>query len=291
MPTNSVKRFAAAKVNLYLHVTGKREDGYHTLDSLMAFAEVGDLITVAPSEELRLSLKGPFGERLGAEDDNLVLRAARLLAETLGHPAQAHITLHKELPIASGIGGGSADAAATLKALLKLWGATLDPPTLVDLGLRLGADVPICLAGRAAFVGGIGEKISPAPPLPEAWLVLANPGVAQSTPAVFKARSGDFSPPAPFDDTLKTVSQLADLLKARRNDLTAAALSLSPEIAAVLSALERAEECLLSRMSGSGATCFGLFASADQARLAATEIAQEQPGWWVHSARLLSETE
>jgi 4-diphosphocytidyl-2-C-methyl-D-erythritol kinase len=276
--------FAPAKINLYLHVVGRRADGYHLLDSLVVFADVGDTVSVAPAPSLRLAISGPFAPALATDGDNLVLRAADALAIANGHPAAADIRLEKRLPVASGIGGGSADAAATLSALTELWQARLDPAQLAAVALSLGADVPMCLARRPLQVEGIGETIAPAPPLPPFWLVLANPGVALPTQAVFRARSGGFSPADPITGPVADASALASLLARRRNDLTAAAVALCPEVGDVLAALARDPAALLVRMSGSGATCFGLFASAEAASACAQQLAGDHPGWWVVAA-------
>ena len=289
-PSLSTLSFAApAKVNLYLHVTGRRADGYHELDSLIAFAGVGDTVTVWPADDLSLAVDGPFADRLPPAPDNLVLRAARRLARAAGVEAAAAITLTKRLPVASGLGGGSADAAAALRALARLWGLPADDGTLKGLALGLGADVPACLGGTCAFVGGIGERLRPAPPLPPAWLVLANPGVPLATAAVFAGRAGPFSEPAPFDDVPADAAGLAALLSARRNDLTEAATARAPAVGEALAALDAEAGSLLARMSGSGATCFALFGAAGAAQGAAERIATAHPGWWVAAAPLLAD--
>jgi 4-diphosphocytidyl-2-C-methyl-D-erythritol kinase len=277
---------APAKVNLYLHVTGRRDDGLHLLDSLIAFAGVGDTISVSKAPGLELHLDGPFAEGIPAGDDNLVLRAARGLADLAGVDEGARIALTKRLPPSSGIGGGSADAAATLEALRRLWGFDGDESSLARLALSLGADVPICLTGRPSFVSGIGEEIVPAPPLPPAWMVLANPGVAVSTPAVFRARSASFSTPAPFRETPSDPASLALLLAERGNDLTAPALNVAPIIGDVLSALA-GENPLLARMSGSGATCYALFGDEKATCDAAARLSQAHPQWWIAAAPML----
>lgn len=269
--------FAPAKVNLHLHVVGRRVDGYHLLDSLVVFAGVGDRLSVSPASDLSLTVVGPFAAGLAAESDNLVLRAARGLADLAGICATGALVLEKNLPVASGIGGGSADAAATLRLLSRFWGIE---PRLAGLAHALGADVPVCLFGRPVLMSGIGESLAPAPPLPEVGLVLVNPGVAVSTPAVFQARSGGFSEVAcfPRDGWADADSLAADLGRAR-NDLQPAACSLAPAIEDALGALASMPGCLLARMSGSGATCFGLFASTRHARHAALGI--RRAGWWV----------
>jgi len=283
----SVSVFAPAKINLYLHVTGKRTDGYHLLDSLMVFAGIGDTVTAAPAPSLVLTIEGPFAEGLDAGSDNLVLKAARALQDATKCTKGAALTLTKRLPVASGIGGGSADAAATVKALCDLWDVELPEKELQDLALSLGADVPVCLKGTPSFVGGIGEELSPTPSLPPCWLVLVNPGVGVSTPAVFKARDGGFADPAPFDEAPESPERLAALLAQRRNDLEKPAQSIAPEIGAVLAALQNAGSCLLTRMSGSGATCFGVFANAEEAEAAVEHLLARNPHWWVAAAPLM----
>jgi 4-diphosphocytidyl-2-C-methyl-D-erythritol kinase len=267
MPT----RFAPAKVNLFLHVTGKREDGYHLLDSLAVFPAIGDQVSAEACRELGLSISGRFGEVLRAEPDNLLLRAAKALRPGAG----ASLHLEKNLPVASGIGGGSADAAAALHVLSELWG--VDAP-LPEIALALGADVPVCLASRPARMGGIGEVLSPAPRLPRFGIVLANPGVAVPTPAVFRARQGAFTPPAALPDEWPDAAAMVLDLAQTRNDLQAPAIGLQPVIGTVLNALAALPGALLARMSGSGATCFAIFASSEEASAAVQVI--QRPGWW-----------
>jgi len=266
-----IRRFAPAKVNLYLHVTGKRPDGYHTLDSLAVFPAVGDWVTASPGPKMSLTIDGPFGGALQADSENLILRAARALGGGQG----AALGLDKHLPIASGIGGGSADAAAALLALRKLWG--LATP-LHEIALSLGADVPVCLGSRPARMSGIGEILLPAPKLPPFGMVLVNPGIAVPTPAIFRARTGAFSPPATLPETWDNAAAMAADLAALTNDLQTPAITIAPIIADVLAALKTLPGCLLARMSGSGATCFGIFATPDQAATQAQSL--NQPGWW-----------
>lgn len=279
---------APAKINLYLHVVGRRADGYHLLDSLAVFAGIGDTIEASPAEALTLSIDGPFAHDLGNGEDNLVLKAAHALAAASGRLAAARLRLTKRLPVASGIGGGSADAAATLHALARLWRLDFEPAALAAIGLALGADVPVCVYGRSAFFAGIGEIVTPAPALPPAWLVLANPGIALPTPQVFKARSGGFSAPDRFEAGPADATELAAVLKLRGNDLTEAAVHLAPVIGTVLAELEALAGALLTRMSGSGATCFALFAEQAAAETAAERLRTRQPGWWVVAAPLLA---
>ncbi|HQT45697.1 MAG TPA: 4-(cytidine 5'-diphospho)-2-C-methyl-D-erythritol kinase [Acidocella sp.] len=267
----TLSRFAPAKVNLFLHVTGKRADGYHLLDSLAVFPAVGDQVTVADAAALTLSLGGRFGAVLQAEADNLLLRAARLLAPE----GTATLHLEKNLPVASGIGGGSADAAAALRLLARLWGV---PGDLAPLALALGADVPVCLRCVPARMGGIGEVLTSAPRLPRLGMVLVNPGVAVSTPAVFHARQGGFTPPAVLPEAWADVDAMVANLAEQTNDLQAAAIGVQPVIGEVLAVLRALPGARLARMSGSGATCFAIFDSPEAAADAAAQITP--PDWW-----------
>ena len=284
-PGASVSVRAPAKLNLYLHITGKREDGYHEIDSLAIFTASGDTIAIQPAplgSGIQFSSDGPFAPNMGPDNNNLVLQAARLLAHEAGSAFRdVTIQLTKRLPVAAGIGGGSSDAAATLRALERFWDLGLSEDRLAELGLTLGADVPMCLRREPVFAGGIGEDLSDAPELPPLSLVLANPGVAVATPDVFKARTGGFSKPARFKGPIEDEAALAKLLKKRGNDLTDAAISIAPVIKDVLKTIEDQPGCLLARMSGSGSTCFGLFADSAQADSARKAIHATQPRWWV----------
>ena len=269
--------FAPAKVNLYLHVTGRRADGYHLLDSLVVFAGVGDRLDVGAADVLALELAGSGAGALEAEPDNLVLRAARALAAEAGIGPRARIRLAKELPVAAGLGGGSADAAATLRALQRLWGITVAPGRLAEIAAALGADVPACIASAPCRMEGIGEVLGPAPALPCYGLLLANPRVELATPAVFRARRGAFSARACLPEGWTDAAGMARDLSALSNDLEAAAESLCPAVAETLAALRALPGCLLARMSGSGATCFALFATPDEAARAAGCLPAP---WW-----------
>lgn len=282
MATEPVREAAPAKLNLCLHVTGRRADGYHLLDSLVVFADVGDLVEVTAGAGLSLALTGPEATGLQAEPDNLVLRAARLMGVS-----DALVLLHKRLPVASGIGGGSADAAATLRALSRLTGQPL-PST--DQALRLGADVPVCLAGRPVRMSGIGETLAALPPLPPLWVVLVNPRVPVPTPQVFAALTSRDNPPLPDlpAAALSTPQDFTAWLAAHtRNDLVPPALTVAPILGDVQAALALAPNCLLARMSGSGGTHFGLFATAETAETAARQLAKTHPGWWIAQGRIL----
>ncbi|MGX9963641.1 4-(cytidine 5'-diphospho)-2-C-methyl-D-erythritol kinase [Roseomonas sp. F4] len=274
--------FAPAKVNLYLRVTGRRADGFHLLDSLAVFAGVGDRVTATVSDALELTLAGPEAGALAAEPDNLVLRAARALAQATGVTRGAALRLEKHLPVASGIGGGSADAAAALRVLAALWGVSADLPALAA---GLGADVPVCVTGQPARMRGVGEVLSPVPTLPPCGLLLANPRLPLATPAVFRARQGGFAPEARLPSGWADAADLADWLRPLGNDLQDAAISLCPPVAEVLAAIAAQPGCLLARMSGSGATCFGIFATAEAASQAAATLPED---WWRWGGRLLS---
>ena len=291
MTFQSVTLAAPAKLNLYLHVTGKREDGYHLLDSLVAFTDIYDTLTLTPAPDLRFTADGPFTAGFGDEDPatNLVVRAARGLGEAVGRDVPVAFHLTKNLPVASGIGGGSADAAAALRGLARLWGIDPLSPQVLGVAARLGADIPACVAGRACYMGGIGTELAPAPDLPEAGLLLVNPGVGLSTPSVYKARQGSFTPAARFDAPPADADTLVALLAERRNDLTAPAVSLLPVIGEVLIAIGDLPGCKLAQMSGSGATCFGVFADVGAAKRAGEALKAAHPGWWVASGRLLTD--
>jgi 4-diphosphocytidyl-2-C-methyl-D-erythritol kinase len=266
--------FAAAKINLHLHVVGRRDDGYHLLDSLVVFAGVGDRLTVSPADGLAFSVSGRFAAGLQNNGDNLVLRAARALAAYACVPPSAKLALQKNLPVASGIGGGSADAAATLRLLCRFWRLQPDRDALHRIARDLGADVPVCLDSRPALMSGIGEILAPAPALPDFGIVLVHPGVAVSTPSVFRARTGAFSEPAVFG-----AGDLAATLCTTHNDLEPPALRLAPVIGEVLITLAAIPGCRLARMSGSGATCFGLFDTPALAEAAAKAVVRAE--WWI----------
>ena len=270
---------ALAKINLALHVRGRRADSYHDLDSIVAFADIGDALTFTTAARTTLSVHGAFAEGLTAGADNLVLRAAAALSAVVKIPAAA-ITLEKNLPIASGMGGGSADAAATLRGLLRLAHVQIDTEILKRVALVLGADVPVCLRSTACRMTGIGDDISTIAGLPQPGIVLANPLQPCGTAAVFAGlglRAGqsfgtgvDFNKPTTW-----------------RNDLEASALTVAPVIAHVLSALRSEPVLTAVRMTGSGATCFGLAQSTSDAEAAARGLQARHPGWWIRAANLL----
>lgn len=268
LPT--VTEQAPAKLNLALHVRHRRPDGYHALETLFAFVDHGDVVRVTPAEADRFTLTGPFAAVLAGEGDNLVTRAAARFRSTFGGGAHA-IELEKHLPVASGIGGGSADAAATLRALAQLHGVALDDPRLFAIADRLGSDVPACLLGRTAFGTGRGEQLAPLEGLAGTPVLLVNPGVGVSTAAVFRGWDGEDRGPIGRGDLLAVA-------RAGRNDLEPPARAIAPAIDGVLEALASQAGVLLARMSGSGATCFALFDN-DAARDAAAGALANR-GWW-----------
>lgn len=276
-----VSVFAPAKINLFLHIRGRRADGYHLLESLVAFADIGDRVTVAPAERTSLTITGPFAIGLDNGDDNLVVRAARL-----SPTAPVRIALEKNLPLASGIGGGSSDAAATAIAISRL---TNQP--IPDL-LKLGADIPVCLRRRPTLMSGIGEILADVPPLPDTPVLLVNPGTPLPTADVFRAFSGPFSPaPAIPPAGFETPQALSAFLTTSDNALTLAAIARVGAIADVLQVIQRQQNCLLSRLSGSGATCFGLFPDVADATQAARIIGKMRPNWWVAHGHLKAFTD
>ena len=277
-----LKQQAPAKVNLDLRITGRRPDGYHELDSVVAFTAWADRLTFTPDRRLTLEPSGPFAAALADHTDNLVLRAARRLAEHAGCPPHVRIKLDKRIPVAAGLGGGSADAAATLRGLSRLWQLRLADADLLPLALGLGADVPVCLRSGPARMRGIGERIEPLE-LPVLDLVLANPNHAVATAQVF-AGLGPIAPAAGPDAAVPTDRPaLVGWLRERGTDLEAPASRLAPVIGEVLGAWSAQPGCRLARMSGSGATCFGVFDDPEAAARAATAMRGARPSWWVIS--------
>ncbi|WP_321339514.1 4-(cytidine 5'-diphospho)-2-C-methyl-D-erythritol kinase [Breoghania sp.] len=278
---------APAKVNLALHVTGRRADGYHELDTIAAFPPLGDTLEASPAPELSLTLKGPFAGDLTADGDNLVLRTARALQHAFAIEDGAALVLEKRLPVASGIGGGSADAAAALRLLCQLWEIDSEISRLHGIAAGLGADVPMCLTSRPLRARGIGENLTPLGPFPQAGLLLVNPRIEVSTPAVFrKLESRENAPIGDIPRSFDSASRLADFLRTTRNDLEAPAILEAEPIATVLKALNALPDALLARMSGSGATCFAIFDDAPSAARAAAVLQQAQPGWWIAATTL-----
>ena len=270
---------APAKINIALHVRRRRTDGYHDIESIFAFARDGDRLSAATAEALSLTLTGPFGLSLATEQDNLILRAARALAEDAGVPARAHIILDKQLPVASGIGGGSADAAATLRLLNRLWGLDRPIDALIPIAARLGADVPACLMGETLRGTGVGNQTRriARPRLSGMPLLLANPGVPVGTAAVFARWDGVDKGPLPEGDDL-------DAWREGRNDLESAAIAIAPPIAPLLSVLRGRQR--LARMSGSGATCFALFENEEARDAAQDDVMTAFPKAWTMASHV-----
>lgn len=277
---------ARAKINLFLHILGRKPNGYHALRMMVVFPRIGDLVTAGPSDRLSLSISGPFGDGLSTGADNLTLGAAQALAAKIGGAPGAALHLEKNLPIAAGIGGGSADAGAALRVLARMWPGA-EHADLHDIAFALGADAPMCLAQTPALVGGVGERLSPAPAFPGFWVVMVNPMKQLSTAEVFAGLESRENPegaaaPARFID----LAHLTSWLSTHRNDMESAARKLRPEIGVVLSALSWDRTCLFHRMSGSGATCFGIFANETLALTAADRLRKAEPGWWVVAAEV-----
>jgi 4-diphosphocytidyl-2-C-methyl-D-erythritol kinase len=272
---------ASAKVNLFLHVGARRADGFHPLQSLAVYTGAGDVLRAEAAPQLSLMLDGPFAAGLQMESDNLVMRAARALAAEAGTLAGAALTLTKKLPVASGIGGGSADAAAALRALKRLWRLEIDDAKLLEIAAALGSDVPVCVPSTSAYMEGRGEILTSVP-LPRLPIMLVNPGVAVSTRDVFaglQTRSGVelALPRNGFTDP----AALLQFLVLTRNDLEAPARALQPVIGTVLDALAALPGVLLVRMSGSGATCFALFENDAACAIGAAALQAAYPGWWI----------
>lgn len=284
-----ITEIARAKVNLTLHVTGRREDGYHLLNSLVVFPDIFDRLTFEAADEISLALEGPrTGDLTTDLKSNLVLRAAKDLQQAFGVTRGARIVLEKNLPTAAGIGGGSADAAAALRGLLELWSLQPDEAKLLDIALGLGADVSVCLASCSALMSGIGEVVQPVNGLVPHWLVLANCGRPVPTGSVFRdldiSGGSEASPQAP--EGLSSFSRLTEYLGSARNDLEKPAIALEPEIQHCLEALRACDQIALARMSGSGATCFGLFEHEADARAARHALASLYPDWWVCAGKV-----
>lgn len=286
---------ARAKVNLTLRVLGRRVDGYHDLASLVAFADCADRLTLQPGPELSLTTAGPRASECGEVEDNLVIKAAHLLAERVPGLAVGRFALDKQLPVAAGIGGGSADAAAALRLLARLNGIGLDDPRVIEAARLTGADVPVCLASQSCLMTGVGEQLTPLS-FPKLSCVMVNPRIAVATVDVFKAlnlKHGEIlvgvtdvvrslawpKPDAPAGDMLKA-------LERGRNDLEAPAIKLQPVIGDVLAALRETQGVRLARMSGSGATCFAIYDDDGSAREAAQQLQSQQPQWWIHAGTL-----
>ena len=276
--------FAPAKINLTLRVIGRRADGYHELESLVAFADVGDTLTLTQGDETTLRVAGPFGDVCGETKDNLVLKAAAALAARVPKTHGGAFALEKKLPVASGIGGGSSDAAAALRLMARANGIALDDPRLAAAALAVGADVPVCVAAKARVMRGIGEVLSAPLALPRLPAVLVNPGVPTATRDVFRAFAGLHGDSTPLGKVPQ--ARLLEFLRAHGNDLTPAAIACVLAVGEVLDVLAALPDVRLARMSGSGSTCFGLFDMPSAAAAAAKTLAAVYPDWWVSAATL-----
>jgi 4-diphosphocytidyl-2-C-methyl-D-erythritol kinase len=285
-----------AKVNLTLRVNGRRADGYHDLESVVAFADCADQLTLTPGSDLDLKMAGPLAQACGDTSDNLVLKAARLLAERVPDMKAGSFSLDKVLPVAAGIGGGSADAAAALRLLAQLNGLALDDPRIIEVAKLTGADVPVCVNSRGCVMTGVGETLQPLS-LPKMPCVMVNPGVPVATKDVFNAlglRNGQLLVGATdvllrdrsWPDEAASLEDWVEALAASSNDLEAPAMRVQPVISAVISALSATNGAWLARMSGSGATCFAIYENTAEAGRAAEKLRRDHPGWWVHVGTL-----
>ena len=285
----SVSETARAKVNLTLHIKGKRSDGYHELESLVVFADVCDGLTFTPASEDSLRLEGPFSGLVNGE--NLVLKAKRAVGSWLGIAISGHFRLEKNIPVAAGLGGGSSDAASAIRALFRNYDSVSNAKTFIKHSAAIGADVPVCLQNSAAWMCGLGERVTPVSGLTPLPAVLVNPRIKLSTAAVFKTLNAkplqsEVAGPPPSFPGWKNPVEATVWLKEGRNDLEAPAIALEPAVERVLDTLRCLDGCLLSRLSGSGPTCFGIFTSQQTAGEAALEIERSYPHWWVQATTL-----
>lgn len=280
--------FAPAKINLYLHITGRLDNGYHTLDSLVAFADIGDRVEIEPATDFQFRVQGPYAGSFNSKEldaspnsANLIVQAAWSLARAAQKVPNIRATLTKNLPLASGLGGGSSDAAAIIWGLLEWWDLSSQAHYLPGLMARLGADVPVCLTCKPSRVRGIGDILDPAPIMPEVPVVLVHPGKPCPTGEVFGHYSGGFKEPQSLPGDIDTYDGLITFLKRQSNDLYMSACQKVPEIKNTINALNAQKGCGLARLSGSGAACFGLFENEVLAKMAAKAISTENPDWWI----------
>lgn len=285
MPPSPEGGLAPAKINLALHVTGRRADGFHALDTIAVFADFGDRLNISSAPGLSMTVDGPFAHHAPADEGNLALRAARALAAKGAGDRGAKLTLRKSIPAGAGFGGGSADAASALRLLDRHWGAGASEGALAGIAATIGSDVPMCLAGKALRARGRGEVIEAIEGWPALPLVLIWPGVQVSTAAVFAGLDRRENPPLPDLKEAGTVADVAGYLEGCRNDLEAPALAIAPAIGMALERLRSTQGCLLARMSGSGSGCFGLYPTPEAAEAAARAIRVAEPAWWVRSVK------
>lgn len=284
-PSKVISMAAPAKINLYLNIIGKLNETYHELDSLVGFATYGDKVFVRDCEDFRLEISGPFSQMLPPEKNNLVIKAAKELARETNYAGGAYIKLVKNLPISSGIGGGSADAAATLKALNRLWGIKLKKEDLMTVGLKLGSDVPVCVKGKPARIGGRGEKIFSFEGFPKCGILLVNPRVPIPTIDVFKTFQGKYSNYVEIPK-INDIEALIEFLSTQKNDLQETSVKIAPVLQVILNILSDEPNCRLARVSGSGATCFGIFNDEHSAALSARAISSRFKEWWLKPTQL-----
>lgn len=277
---------APAKINLTLRIVGRRADGYHLLESLVAFAGVGDTLRLEPGTALGLDISGPYAGACGRAADNLVLKAVAALGKRVPGIKAGHFCLEKNLPVAAGIGGGSSDAAAALRLLARSNGLSMDDPHLAAAALAVGADVPVCLDPRPCIMRGIGEDLSPALWLPALPAVLVNPGVALATRDVFAKFVPNHASRKPLGAVPSWPEGVVDYLAAHRNDLTEAAIACAPVVGEVLAVLQELPGVQLARMSGSGSTCFALLPTDEEATAVARALQAEHPTWWIAATTL-----
>lgn len=292
-PIKPLTIFAPAKINLYLHVTGRLDNGYHTLDSLIGFVDIGDQIKITPAQDFSFAIDGPCSGAFGPKErdasphsSNLVVQAVWAISQAIKRLPNIHVSLTKNLPIAAGIGGGSSDAAAMVWGLMEWWSVPAHSDFLPGILTQLGADVPVCLDCRPARLRGIGDILDPAPLMNEVPIVLVNPGKPCFTKDVFRSLNCPFKEPIDLPDALPSFDALIDFLNQQNNDLHDVACHFVPEISNALHALNAQTGCALARLSGSGPTCFGLFEDKGDARKAADTIAEENPDWWVKAGTL-----
>lgn len=280
-----LKILAPAKINLFLHVVGKKDNGYHDLQSMVMFSDFGDVITISEASEFKFSFDST-SENLPTDGNNLIMCAANLLATSLGKDLKCHIHLTKNIPIGAGLGGGSSDAAATIKGLLKFWDEEIKLENLNDILLSLGADVPSCYHSNPCYFENIGEVIKPIKKIPTLYGVLIYPNQHCSTAEIFQSFNHDYSTKIQTPLSFNTTSEIINFLKLQKNDLTNSAINKILDIKNILNELDTHQNCLLARMSGSGSACFGLFETAKKAHDTAHIIQNKKPNWWIRPVTL-----
>lgn len=285
--------FSPAKINLYLHITGKRDDGYHLLDSLVAFTDIGDTIDISPSDHFRFKIDGPYAGYFSEEErhstpnsKNIIVIALRTLSRRMGKPLNFSVKLTKNMPLASGIGGGSSNAASAIWGALRYWDVQLEAQELTNFMLEIGADVPVCYRCETVRMRDIGIPDKRPIEIPEIPIILVNPGKSAHTADIFKKFKASYKDMIDIPDQFRTSTELIGFLKQTDNALYAPALQTIPEIENVIHNIRMQTGCSLARMSGSGATCFGLFENEEQSITAFQKIKEANPDWWVRAGWL-----